>query len=288
MKKEDREKYIRQVCKDRGFSAEKTDKIVAKAHADAEADADHDDFLEALYALPVKGSADYNRQLDELKAKARRLDEWHVGANATVQQKTKLAEDLASELAKFKAKYGELDDAGGDDKGKGGDNKTDMNEIKKEIDARDSYYLALMADQNAILASHAKMFKGEIIDTTPLLQYVAAAQSDPIKPRQLSLREAYNEMYAERIEQHNIEVKAADEKRLKEEGAKEERARMIRSGYKPTGATVSEPSSNLFHAIKTDGKKDDPDRNRSEEEENDLFTAEFAAELQKVGAEADT
>lgn len=281
MTKEEREKYIKQICKDRGFSEEKTKKVVEKVQADAEADSDLADLYEGIYALPVKGSADYNRQLDELKAKAKKLDEWHLGANATVQQKTKLAEDLAAELAKFKEKYGELED--GEPTGKSKPGEPQGQNMTELINERDAYYLALMADKDAVVAEHFKMF-GEIIDTTPLLRRVAEAQRDPVNPRQMSLRDAHNEIYHERIEKHQADQKAAEEKKLRDEGAQQERARMLKAGYKPTGATISESGSNLFHALKTEGDKKDPDRTRSEEEEIDLFTSELAQEMQKAEA----
>lgn len=283
-----REKYLRDLAKEKGWSAEKTDKIVAKAMAE-DVDQETKDLLE-LVDLPLGRVADYNRSKDDLKAKAGQLEAWKGQVEQTVTQHVTRVRELESIIKKAEDKVGPLDQIidRGDGTGVGKDGTVvDMKAVKEiiqaESDARDGYYLALMADQNAIIAQHARNFKGEIIDTTPLLKYVAAALKDPTNPRSISLVDAYNEVNKERIDQLNTETKAAEEKRLRDEGAAEERKRLMKAGYRPTGANVSETSS----VYETEPKKADPDRQRDPEENINLFTQDLATELAKRDIQPD-
>lgn len=287
MTKEEREAYVRQICKDKNYTEEKTLKAIAKAHAMAEGE--DGAILDDVLSLPIKSSADYNSKVDELKGKAKALDAWHQTARATVSRAEQAAKDSQAKLAKFEAKYGDVDDLEEDDdgnvRGKGGkvvDEKTLTDMLAARDRQRNLESLQIIADSGDIVKRHFEL-TGKIISTRDLLLEVGKAASDSVDPKQISINDAYDRLYGKEVESIN-EKRAADEKTaLKAEGAKEERARLQRAGVRLTGAAVSESTSGgiAFDAINSEGKKDDKTRQLSEDDRLALFEQELRQETDK-------
>lgn len=284
MNKQQLEAYTRQLCKDKGYDEAKTTRAVAKALADF--DSEDGSLLTELYDLPIKGSADYNKKVDELKAKAQGLERWHKGAQSAVdlaEQKRKEAEDR---IKKLETKYGLLDDDESDDlptppnRGRKKQPSADeLEQIKADVAARDAHYLNLMADAGDVIARHAKMFKGEIISTRDLLKAVGEAAADPINPRNITIEDAYLALHGDRVQQAEEADVKANEDRLRNEGREEVRKQFHKNGVR-SGATISEEGI-VFNALKSEDKKDDPDRNLSEQDRLALFAQELRVESDK-------
>ena len=288
MTKDQREAYVRQLCKDKNYDAAKTEKVVAAAHAQAAAD--DDGLFDALIELPIKSSADYNQKVDDLKKKAGALETWHTTAQATLTTADKERKSAEARIKKFEAKYGQLeDDDDGDDAGDKRDkrgkkpNADEIKQLQADIAARDQNYLVMMADAGDVIAKHAKMFKGEIISTRELLMEVGKAANDTSLPddqRNITMEQAYLRLYGPKVKEAQENEVKAHEQSLIDKGAKAERERLGRSTMR-SGASIPEqgPDSIVFNALDSDGKKDDATRALTEQDRLNLFAQDLGKEM---------
>lgn len=281
MTKEQREAYVRQVCKDKGYDDTKTAKVIAAAHKQAEED--DDGLFDALIELPIKSSADYNKKVDELKAKATGLDTWHKQAQGVLAAEAKKREEAEARIRKFETKYGEIEE---DDEGtlpppKRGKQPSvsEIEQLKADMAARDGHYLNLIADGGDIVARHARMFKGEIISTRDLLKAVGEAAADPTNPRNITMEDAYLALHGERVkEAEQLAVKSREDA-LRNEGREEIRKQFAKSGGR-SGAAISEDNI-VFNALDSEGKTDDPNRKLTEQDRLNLLAQDLRVEMDK-------
>ena len=280
MTKEQREAYVRQLCKDKNYDEAKTAKVVAAAHAQAAAD--EDGLFDALIELPIRSSADYNKKVDELRQKASGLDTWFAGAQKAVSDAKSAKEQAEARIKKFEAKYGDLDDDDDPNPNPKPGKKpsaAEIDQLKADIAARDGHYLNLVADAGDVIARHARMFRGEVISTRDLLKKVGEAAADPINPRNITIDDAYNELYGDRVREAQQAEIRANEDRLRNEGAEAERKRFQRSGSR-SGATITEDQI-AFDAINSSDNPEDPNRKLSEQDRLSLFAQELRQESDK-------
>lgn len=287
--KTEREQYLTQLCKDKGYNEAQTATVLAKAEAIASDDAGSM-LLDDVLSLPIKGSADYQRQMTELKKKGETLDKWHKDASATVSNALTAKQALEAKLKKVEAKFGPIDEMQLDDDGNlrnpEGKKVTGIKveEVKEllsqEVQTRDAFYLGLIAEMGSIRARHAKMFKGELIDDSEILREVSRAAE---AGERLSAEQAYQNLYGEKVTAAQKQLEADREAKLRAEGAEEERKRLLKNGMGRSGAAIGEQGI-AFAAINSEGKADDENRKLTEDDRLSLFAQELSNELSKTAS----
>lgn len=281
MTKEERERYVRQICKDKGYDAQKTEKVVAKAHAIATGE--DGDLIDDVLSLPIKGTADYNQKVDGVKQLDRELKAWKVDAEKIVVAEKAERQRLEALVKKVEAKFGPIDEIidRGDGTGISKDGKvvdvTTMDKLKAledSVNQRDAFWLGMMVDKDVVAAQHLARF-GKLPDTAALMQKVADSNG------KITVAQAYAEVYGEDVRKYEeAEVKKHEDK-IREEARSEERSRLMKAGYRPTGATVSETGSALFN-VQKEGDQNDKDRLRNPDENISLLEQDLRTEFSKL------
>lgn len=281
MNREELEKYVRLLCKQKSFDETKTNKVVKRELDRFDADPEESLIVEVA-SLPIKGTDDYNQKVDALKAKADSLDTWHKNADATVRANATALEKANKKLAAFEKKHGPIEDIELDDEGNPINDKgkkipaADMASFQQQLDHRDRTYLALTADLSRIRSKHFKMF-GEMLDDSTILEVIGKAAND-VNPRAIGAQEAYEALHGERVKAREADEQKAHDQKLIDQGAKAERDRIAREGMR-TGSNRGESHTTLF-----DGKPADKDRKNDVSDDERI--AALASDLMNEAAKS--
>jgi len=280
MTKEELAAYVTDLGKQKNLPEAQIKKLVARVTAD-----DPDDEAKAMIAvidLPLGRQAEFSRELEALKAKHTTLDTWHKGAKAAFDSQAALVKDRDALIAKYKGQFGDLpaDGSGGNGNPNPNPAAPTTPKLEEMLASRDQFYLRLQADIGRAVATHARMFKGEIIDSSELLADIGKAANETV-PRQITVQQAYEARYGDRIKAETERGQKEHDQKLIDQGAAAERKRLVAAGARPTGATLRE-SSTLFKAIATTDDKKDADRTRTPEDNLTLFEQELEQEMVKA------
>lgn len=295
--KEQREKYLRDIGAERKLSAEVIDRTIKILDADTdEAKA----LAEVIIDLPLSRHSEFSSAMDKarnaeqaslaLYADNKRWREREAAPQLIKAQQD--ADALRKTVAAFEERFGPLDDV--QDLGKGQSmtatgqvvKTSDIERIKTDAVAlaraqMAKEFLAFRTEENTLQLKHAKLFGGEMLDTTALLGVVAKHAQDALNPQQISLTEAHNELYGAKItelEQHarEAEIKAA-EKRGEDKG----RA-AVAASIERTGAAVPESGGfwDRMQQLEKENSKGQPTSSDSES----AFVADLRRERAKLEA----
>jgi hypothetical protein len=295
--KDQLEQYAKGIAQEIKLSDAHTKIAVAVITRDKESlkDTPVDEIVEAMAPfsdLAVGRQADYSRAMNETKqqhdaaiALYNKNKAWRDQAYPQFQAASAKADALEKKIAKYEADYGPLDETVdlGDGKTMTGSGKVvkteDIERLRGEIgtqtkDEMAKQFLAFEVERDALQQQHWKRFK-EPLSTAELLEVVAKHRNDPIAPREISLTDAHNELYGEKMREqdsaaHQAEIAAA-EKRGEEKQRRASAATMGRSG-----AAISEESGAVFaHIAKQQKAGDKPVDVISDAEAARLFDEDF-------------
>jgi hypothetical protein len=248
--------YLRNLAKEKGFDETRTGRLVALVEGDEDVTISRAELRELVAPIvehPLSRQATFSRAMDEVKEKHQGLEKWHrEQALPAVQKAQSEAARLRSVVEKFEERFGKLDDVqdlgGGKGVTKQGD-VVDMTRVNELLQQRDKQFLAMQLDQDRIIRAHYERFK-EIPNISELVKVIGEKSTDT---RSLTLDDAYNEVYGERVqafdkEQNEKAFNAEVEKRLAAE-----RARRPAPG---SGATAGEVKGDFWDHHNSTPKKD--------------------------------
>jgi membrane-associated HD superfamily phosphohydrolase len=295
--KDQLKEYATELAKEKGLSESQTQIAVAVMTGDLDAlkDVPIADVVAAVVPVAdqaIGRRADHSRAMNEaqqIKTRAEadyaRNKEWHDKALPAHQQALADAAALKKKLDAYETEYGSLDstvDIGGGQTvtATGKVVKTeDLEKLRSEVqsateDKMAKQFVAFEVEKSRLQRLHWQRFK-EPLDTEELLALVGKHSSDPVNPRQISLTDAHNELYGEKIQQLDTDARAAEikaaETRGEEKGRKAAAASMSRSG-----AAIPEESGALFAHLAAERKAGDkPLDQLSDDEAAAAFDKDF-------------
>lgn len=227
--------YLKGIAKERNFDDARTGRLVQLVTGEGDITltrAEIRELLEPIVEHPLARHSEFSSRMDAVTQKYAALEKWRTEvAEPAVARADQEKAQLQRTVDAFRARFGELEDV--EDIG-GGRGKTatgevvDMAKVNALIDAdrkaRSHEFLAFQMDQDRITREHYDRFK-TLPDISELIRIIGAAANDPIKPRTMSLDEAYKEKYGDQVQKHE---KDAEERRFQEEVDKRDRARRAR------------------------------------------------------------
>lgn len=293
--KDELKQLVLDLCKEKNFTPEMTEAAVGVVMGDAKY-AEIAPVITPLIDLAVGRHADYSKLSDAARAemmKARQIyaqnEAWRQQeAIPAVKRAQEQAAALQAKIAKFQERYGDLEDVediGGGRAMTASGKVVSMETVEKLKEEAVQLAKGAMAkefvdferDRSRLQVQHAKLFKGEILDTGLLLDTIgkAAAEGNP----NMSLEQAYHELYGPKIQEinqaaHDAEIKAAEQRG-------EQRGRAAAAGVMTrSGAAIPESTGEFWSQMSAAEKQGDkPATQLSEAERAAAFGADLSAAL---------
>jgi len=297
--KDELKAYAAALAKEKGLPDNLAQIGIAVMTGDKEAlkDVPLDDLIAAvgpLADLAVGRQADYSRAMGEVKQQHKAAEDaykgnlkWKTDARAEFDKAVADRAAALGKIAAYEEEYGSLDETVDIGKGKSvtatGDvvKTADLKALREEVrDQMASEFLQFQIEEGNLVEQHFARFK-QPLNKAKLIEVVGKHAADPINPRNISLTDAYNELYGEKITQLDTEARAAELKAAKDEGRNEGRkegraAAMSTIGR--SGAAVSEDSGAVFARIDAERKAGDkPVADLSDDE----LAAAFVADMEQ-------
>jgi tyrosine-protein phosphatase YwqE len=276
--------YLKGLAKEKGFDEARTGRLVALVEGDEDVTISRAELRELVTPIvehPLARQAAFSREMDTLKEKHQGLDKWHrEQALPAVQRSQAEVTRLQSTIEKYEGRFGKLDDVqdigGGKGVTKQGD-VVDMTKVNELLANRDRQFLAMQLDQDRIIRAHFERFK-EIPNISELVKVIGEKSNDS---RQLTLDDAYNEVYGTRVQEF---VKQQDDLRIKTEVDKAIAADRARRPAPGSGATVGEVKGDFWdhhnaHANAAPKKDAAAPAPISEVDLENAFAADLVSEL---------
>jgi hypothetical protein len=268
-------KYVEALCKEKGY----TDAQTVEAIKVFEADDEKLKLIQPILELPIGRASEFSKAMDTARSAHQQNTTWFANAKKTYDDTLAENQKLKETVDKYSTQYGQLNVSGGEVQTPPKTPATGTKSVEELIREKDDFYVQLQADLGDIRTQHFDMF-GKIINDRDILTEMGKAANDPVNPRNITAKQAYQSLHGEAIKAKQEQAQKDRDEKLRAEGRAEARRQIVQNGGK-LGAEVRETST-LFGAIASDGDKKNEDRNRNDEDRISLLEQDLLQETSKL------